>query len=401
MPIGPIKMNQKTSWSKLLPVLLPVLGLILAAPALAKNPMGTLQERAAGADGKAGLDEWEKPQRVFQKIDANGDAFTPAGESAGKGGMSMPASHTTKTARAGPVPDLAPDGYETVIADVHMHPSPFNDPSDLLVWMDRNGVHWAGGGPVFGSRKLREHYREVMGERYIPLGGQNMLLKIFFRHGVEGTEDADNGMFQKLMAELEEDFAAGRLKGIGEIFGNNRTSNPKPKLRRKSRIDAPTYKAMLDLAARFDGVIQIHVQMDEDSIQQLEGLADHNPDGIIVWAHCGSNSHPEQVRAVLQRHGNIFCDLSARHRPKLPPRVIAMRPHSEIFTAGSLDAGWKALIEDMPDRFMVGTDTKTEAHYDQGIETIRSGLLANLSAQTARKVAYQNAQKLFRLSARP
>ena len=51
----------------------------------------------------------------------------------------------------------------------------------------------------------------------------------------------------------------------------------------------------------------------------------------------------------------------------------------------------------MPDRFMVGTDTKTEHHYDQGIENIRNGLLANLSAETAKKVAYQNAQKLLKL----
>jgi len=51
----------------------------------------------------------------------------------------------------------------------------------------------------------------------------------------------------------------------------------------------------------------------------------------------------------------------------------------------------------MPDRFMVGTDTKGGSNYDKGIENIRNGLLANLSEETAAKVAYKNAQKLLHL----
>jgi predicted TIM-barrel fold metal-dependent hydrolase len=51
----------------------------------------------------------------------------------------------------------------------------------------------------------------------------------------------------------------------------------------------------------------------------------------------------------------------------------------------------------MPDRFMVGTDTKTGSHYDKGINNIRSGLLSNLNQETAEKVAYKNAQRLLDL----
>ncbi len=42
---------------------------------------------------------------------------------------------------------------------------------------------------------------------------------------------------------------------------------------------------------------------------------------------------------------------------------------------------------------MVGTDTKTEKHYDGGIQTIRTGLLANLKPETAERVTYRNAQR--------
>jgi predicted TIM-barrel fold metal-dependent hydrolase len=68
-----------------------------------------------------------------------------------------------------------------------------------------------------------------------------------------------------------------------------------------------------------------------------------------------------------------------------------------IFTSYSLNSTWKDLIEEMPDRFMVGTDTKTGSHYDKGINNIRSGLLSNLNQETAEKVAYKNAQRLLDL----
>ena len=33
-----------------------------------------------------------------------------------------------------------PYAQDQIIADVHMHPHPANDPTDVLAWMDRNNV---------------------------------------------------------------------------------------------------------------------------------------------------------------------------------------------------------------------------------------------------------------------
>ena len=163
------------------------------------------------------------------------------------------------------------------------------------------------------------------------------------------------------------------------------------------RIDSPTMKAMYDLAAKYGGVITVHVQFDSDSIEQLKTLAASNPAGKIIMAHCGSNSSPNDVRDMLKAHQNIYCDLSARHPPKLKPGAMNKKPEMKIFTADGLVPEWRDLIEEMPDRFMVGTDTKTEGEYDGGIATIRQGLLANLSLETAEKVAYLNAKNLLKL----
>ncbi len=53
--------------------------------------------------------------------------------------------------------------------------------------------------------------------------------------------------------------------------------------------------------------------------------------------------------------------------------VINKRPQAEIFTSYDLNESWRELIEEMPDRFMVGTDTKGGSNYDKGIENIRNG----------------------------
>ena len=358
----------------------------------AKNPNMAVSKRDSNGDGKVSLSEWEKPEFVFRKIDFNSDGFITANEFARKWGIPMPGESSTERSvdEAGML-----DESNVIIADVHMHPHPGNHPIDQLTWMNRNGVMWAGSGSM--SRHALDHYARIMKNRFIPFGAQGEMHQIYNQHGVSGVEDNQTQLFESMMSDLESQFENSEIKGIGELFINNRTTNPKHSMRRKTRVDAQSYKDLLDLVANYGGVLSVHVQWDYDSIEQLQALADHNPAGNIIWAHCGNDGSASQVREILQNHDNLYCDLAARHRPKLNDWVINNRPNAQIFTTYSLDSAWKDLIESMPDRFMVGTDTKTESHYDQGINNIRNGLLANLNPETAEKVAYKNAQKLLNL----
>ena len=376
--------------TNLLVILATGLSVIFSSVVWAKNPNMAVGKRDSNGDGKVSFDEWEKPEFVFNKIDLDGDGYLTAKEFAIKWGMSVPGEPSQKSVdEAGSL-----DESNVIIADVHMHPTS-QHPIDQLTWMNRNGVKWAGLGSMIRTKV--EHYREVMGERYIPFGGQGSMHRIHAQYGSEGAEDKNNTMFESMMEELKEDFEDGKIKGIGEIFANNRTTNPKPNMRRKTRIDAPTYRAMLDLVDQYGGALSMHIQWDKDSIEQLGILADHNPNGNIIWAHCGNDGSAYDVRKILQIHSNIYCDLSARSRPKLTDWVVSKRPNAEIFTAYNLNSSWKDLIEEMPNRFMVGTDTKTEGHYDKGIHNIRKGLLENLTEEAAEKVAYKNAQRLLNL----
>jgi predicted TIM-barrel fold metal-dependent hydrolase len=365
------------------------LGIVLFSTVWAKNPNMAVSKRDSNGDGKVSRDEWDKSPFVFKKIDLNKDGYLTVEEFAKKFGMSGPSD-----GKGGKTVANSLDESNVIIADVHMHPASHH-PADQLTWMNRNGVKWAGLGTM--NDHNIDRFSMIMGERYIPFGGQGPMDEIYSQHGSEGVEDKNNTMFESMMEELEVDFESGRIKGIGEIFANNRTTNPRPGFRRKTRVDAPTYRAMLDLVEKYGGAMSMHVQWDQDSIEQLGVLADHNPNGNIIWAHCGNDGSAYDVRKVLKRHVNIYCDLSARSKPKLSDWVINKRPQAEIFTSYSLNESWKDLIEEMPTRFMVGTDTKGGSKYDGGIRAIRNGLLANLNQETAEKVAYKNAQRLLDL----
>ncbi len=95
-----------------------------------------------------------------------------------------------------------------------------------------------------------------MGTRYIPFGGQSQLNQIYRDGGNGALEDPGNEAFKELMGMLPEDLAAEKLKGIGEIFANARTTS-RPWASRKMRIDAPTNRATMNLAAKHGGVLSV------------------------------------------------------------------------------------------------------------------------------------------------
>ena len=83
----------------------------------------------------------------------------------------------------------------------------------------------------------------------------------------------------------------------------------------------------------------------------IEKLFAHAPKARLIWAHTGIGGAPiERVRALLQRHPTLLGELS--YRPGL--------------TAGdgALSPAWRALLAEMPERFLVGSDTWINGRWD-------------------------------------
>ena len=111
----------------------------------------------------------------------------------------------------------------------------------------------------------------------------------------------------------------------------------------------------------------------------------------VVLAH-GGEGPPGRLDRLLMRNPNLYVDLSGMHFQRTPALA------SET---GPLDPGWKALIEKMPDRFMIGVDVWAARLFEPAMLDRLFGwtrrILGELKPDVAERVAYRNAAKLYRL----
>jgi hypothetical protein len=163
---------------------------------------------------------------------------------------------------------------------------------------------------------------------------------------------------------LEERLAKHRYVALGEfhIYG--------------AEVDLPVPRRLIELAREHDLILHSH--SDADAIEREFAQW---PGARILWAHAGF-APTATVRAMLAKHPNLWCDLAFRtdHAP-----------------GGQLDADWRALFIDFPDRFMVGTDTFTPERWPYVVEHARWSRqwLAQLPADIAERIAWKNAEALL------
>ena len=154
---------------------------------------------------------------------------------------------------------------------------------------------------------------------------------------------------------------------------------------------APAFTRVLETAARHGLPVIVHDELNDRAAAALgEALAGH-PKTVLVLAHAGE-APPAKLEPLLARHPNLVIDLSGMHFQRTPALA------SET---GPLDPSWKALIEKMPDRFVMGIDVWAAARLferamlDRLMKWTRR-ILGELSPAAAEQVAYKNAARLYR-----
>ena len=155
--------------------------------------------------------------------------------------------------------------------------------------------------------------------------------------------------------------------------------------------NSPTFGKILDVAAKFEVPIVIHYELTDAAETALDrALAAHRK-STIVLAH-GGEGPPRRLDRLLLRNPNLFVDLSGMHFQRTPALA------SET---GPLDPGWKALIEKMPDRFMIGVDVWAARLFEPAmldrLFMWTRRILGELRLDVAERVAHRNAAKLYRL----
>jgi predicted TIM-barrel fold metal-dependent hydrolase len=122
----------------------------------------------------------------------------------------------------------------------------------------------------------------------------------------------------------------------------------------------------------------LHAHSDKDAIERL---FHQYPEARILWAHSGFE-RPEEVRDMLRKHKNLWCDLAYR---------------SDQGPDGKVPAEWREVFSEFPDRFMVGTDTFTPERWHYIVEHANwsRAWLADLPPALAERLAYRNGDALF------
>lgn len=174
-------------------------------------------------------------------------------------------------------------------------------------------------------------------------------------------------------AQGMEDYLKDRLaryphQGIGEFH-----------IHRLDMEDRPLLAAVAALAKARN--VPLHIHSGAEPVRFFYGL---EPGLTIIWAHAGMSEPAEVVGQMLDAYPTLYADTSFRER--------------DILGGGTaLDAAWKAVIERHADRLMVGTDTWITAQWDnyEDLIALNRRWLALLPRETAEKIAYRNAARLF------
>jgi len=223
-------------------------------------------------------------------------------------------------------------------------------------------------------------------ERIVPLRGR------------DGLDIEDPSSLELYRRDLE----TGLFHGVGEIRTRHGWYGAD---------DPPNHPVLLSLwalAGEFGVPALVHMGTrppgEDQAALPAEWLADweraleQSPSTTFIWAHSGP-SRPEVLRGLLERHPNLYADLSAlspvffevRGRP-VPPELMIDGPD------------WIQLLEDHSDRFLFGTDNyTTEAYVGTAdlVAYVRDEVFSQLSTEAIEAIAHGNAERLYNIPPSP
>ena len=247
------------------------------------------------------------------------------------------------------------------IFDAHLHynqePAPFYPLDQVLEVFRRNGITGilATSRPNKGTQQLVE--AKAPNLWVVPF-----IRPYRVRNDIQ-TWFNDPAIFDLIKAE----YGRGYYRGIGEfhIYGKAAASD--------------WVKKMVDFAVERN--LYLHAHCDEEALLILFG---HNPKARIIWAHTGFTTPPSRVGELLDLHKDaLWGELSYRNG-------VTDRD-------GKLSPEWRDLFGRYSDRFLLGSDTWINERwfgYDTNYKEYRAWL-AQLPAEQARRIAHENAWRLF------
>jgi predicted TIM-barrel fold metal-dependent hydrolase len=266
---------------------------------------------------------------------------------------------------------------------------------------------------------------EPHGKRFAVLAGGNSLNPLMHQiHEGKVTPDAA----EKFRALAERSATSG-VRGFGEIALHHISLNDQHAYE-AIPADDELVKILVDVVAKHDLVIDVHFDPVlasmakparltspnnpaefEPNFEAFERMLAYNRQAKIVWAHAGGvdmlgNYTPQLVAGLLAKHPNLYFSLRPMGRDPGVMLQMGGGPKGK-----RLNPEWVAVVEKHPDRFVMGSDSFLVADSAQRVGAARifaensarmrqaiRDVLAALKPEVARKVGYENAERLYKLN---
>lgn len=139
----------------------------------------------------------------------------------------------------------------------------------------------------------------------------------------------------------------------------------------------PVMQEIIKLAKEHDLFLHVH-----SDAQAVKFIYQQFPEARILWAHAGFD-YAYNVGKMMDQYPNLWADLSFR---------------GEIIVEKRLMKAWRRLLTRHPDRFTLGIDTYEPLRWTQLhlVMNWHRDLLAVIPFEDAKKIAYDNAERLVK-----
>lgn len=167
---------------------------------------------------------------------------------------------------------------------------------------------------------------------------------------------------------IKQQLATGIYQGFGEfhLF--------------KRHKDSPVVQQLMQIVADHQLMVSAH-----SDAETIEALINMQPNVTLIWAHCGMDHPVDDVRQLLELNPSLNCELSFRHN--------MMDEEDKLLNE------WKTLLEQYPERFILGMDTYIPKRWASLPEHAQYAQhwLSQLNSTSAKLIAKGNIDRLFPL----